>query len=137
MPTHLSDDKNDLFKLIADDSYIIDELGFERPQIKRTMNTNERIVQGKKQMFIYASKPERTKSSMVSHIVYRIDCLVPISNYDIADKALEYIAGKVQNMRTRHNDNIHILDPPHELASNNVFYINSLVLGVYETLIYN
>lgn len=93
--------------MLANDPYITQTLGFNPEDIKRYKNSADNIDSENKEIHIYNSTSESTRSKITKKMIYQIDFFVVAGDYNLANEAKDQAIALLQGRELK---NFHILE---------------------------
>lgn len=97
-----NDDTLGIWEVIANDPYITKTLGFEPENIKRFKNSPDMITQYNKEIHIYPSTAEDSRSKIQKIQIYQIDFFVVAEDYNLANEAKDQCIALLQDRMLKH-----------------------------------
>lgn len=82
-----NDDTLCIWEILSNDPYITKTLGFKPQDIKRFKNSSDDITPDNKEIHIYNSTSEKTRSKIIKKVIYQIDFFVTADDYNLANEA--------------------------------------------------
>ena len=106
-----NDDTLGIWEIIATDPYITQTLGFEPENIKRFKNSPDMITQYNKEIHIYPSTAEDSRSKMQKIQIYQIDFFVVAEDYNLANEAKDQCIALLQDKMLKHFHRLELNHP--------------------------
>lgn len=97
-----NDDTLGIWEIIATDPYITETLGFKPENIKRFKNSPDMITQYNKEIHIYPSTAEDSRSKIQKIQIYQIDFFVVAEDYNLANEAKDQCIALLQDKMLKH-----------------------------------
>lgn len=110
MPITPQADKLSVISIIAADSYIA-SLGFTRDCILNTMNSDEKLIKGKKQIFVYNAGSIGGKTPLSVMPTIQIDVSVPVSESSVAGLCAEQIIALLNDKSINNHAAMQLVSP--------------------------
>lgn len=111
-----NDDTLGIWEIIATDPYITETLGFKPENIKRFKNSPDMITQYNKEIHIYPSTAEDSKSKIQKLQIYQIDFFVVAEDYNLANEAKDQCIALLQDKMLKHFHRLELNHPGMILA---------------------
>lgn len=112
-----NDDTLGIWEIIATDPYITQTLGFEPENIKRFKNSPDMITQYNKEIHIYPSTAEDSRSKIQKIQIYQIDFFVVAEDYNLANEAKDQCIALLQDKMLKHFHRLELNHPGLILAA--------------------
>lgn len=106
-----NDDTLGIWETIATDPYITKTLGFEPENIKRFKNSPDMITQYNKEIHIYPSTAEDSRSKIQKLQIYQIDFFVVAEDYNLANEAKDQCIALLQDKMLKHFHRLELNHP--------------------------
>lgn len=106
-----NDDTLGIWEIIATDPYITQTLGFEPENIKRFKNSPDMITQYNKEIHIYPSTAEDSRSKIQKLQIYQIDFFVVAEDYNLANEAKDQCIALLQDKMLKHFHRLELNHP--------------------------
>lgn len=106
-----NDDTLGIWEIIATDPYITQTLGFDPENIKRFKNSPDMITQYNKEIHIYPSTAEDSRSKIQKLQIYQIDFFVVAEDYNLANEAKDQCIALLQDKRLKHFHRLELNHP--------------------------
>lgn len=106
-----NDDTLGIWETIATDSYITETLGFKPENIKRFKNSPDMITQYNKEIHIYPSTAEDSRSKIQKLQIYQIDFFVVAEDYNLANEAKDQCIALLQDKMLKHFHRLELNHP--------------------------
>lgn len=106
-----NDDTLGIWEIIATDPYITETLGFKPENIKRFKNSPDMITQYNKEIHIYPSTAEDSRSKIQKLQIYQIDFFVVAEDYNLANEAKDQCIALLQDKRLKHFHRLELNHP--------------------------
>lgn len=106
-----NDDTLGIWEIIATDPYITKTLGFEPENIKRFKNSPDMITQYNKEIHIYPSTAEDSRSKIQKIQIYQIDFFVVAEDYNLANEAKDQCIALLQDKMLKHFHRLELNHP--------------------------
>lgn len=106
-----NDDTLGIWEIIATDPYITETLGFKPENIKRFKNSPDMITQYNKEIHIYPSTAEDSKSKIQKIQIYQIDFFVVAEDYNLANEAKDQCIALLQDKMLKHFHRLELNHP--------------------------
>lgn len=106
-----NDDTLGIWEIIATDSYITETLGFKPENIKRFKNSPDMITQYNKEIHIYPSTAEDSRSKIQKLQIYQIDFFVVAEDYNLANEAKDQCIALLQDKMLKHFHRLELNHP--------------------------
>lgn len=106
-----NDDTLGIWETIATDPYITETLGFKPENIKRFKNSPDMITQYNKEIHIYPSTAEDSKSKIQKLQIYQIDFFVVAEDYNLANEAKDQCIALLQDKMLKHFHRLELNHP--------------------------
>ena len=97
-----NDDTLGIWETIATDPYITQTLGFAPENIKRFKNSPDMITQYNKEIHIYPSTAEDSRSKIQEIQIDQIDFFVVAEDYNLANEAKDQCIALLQDKMLKH-----------------------------------
>lgn len=111
-----NDDTLGIWETIATDPYITETLGFKPDNIKRFKNSPDMITQYNKEIHIYPSTAEDSRSKIQKIQIYQIDFFVVAEDYNLANEAKDQCIALLQDKMLKHFHRLELNHPGMILA---------------------
>lgn len=111
-----NDDTLGIWETIATDPYITETLGFKPENIKRFKNSPDMITQYNKEIHIYPSTAEDSRSKIQKIQIYQIDFFVVAEDYNLANEAKDQCIALLQDKMLKHFHRLELNHPGMILA---------------------
>lgn len=111
-----NDDTLGIWEIIATDPYITETLGFKPENIKRFKNSPDMITQYNKEIHIYPSTAEDSRSKIQKLQIYQIDFFVVAEDYNLANEAKDQCIALLQDKMLKHFHRLELNHPGMILA---------------------
>lgn len=111
-----NDDTLGIWETIATDPYITETLGFKPENIKRFKNSPDMITQYNKEIHIYPSTAEDSRSKIQKLQIYQIDFFVVAEDYNLANEAKDQCIALLQDKMLKHFHRLELNHPGMILA---------------------
>jgi len=111
-----NDDTLGIWEIIATDPYITETLGFKPENIKRFKNSPDMITQYNKEIHIYPSTAEDSRSKIQKIQIYQIDFFVVAEDYNLANEAKDQCIALLQDKMLKHFHRLELNHPGMILA---------------------
>lgn len=105
-----NDDTLGIWEILANDPYITKTLGFNPQDMKRFKNSADNITSTNKEIHIYNSTSESTRSRITKKMIYQIDFFVVSDDYNLANEAKDQAIALLQGKELK---NFHVLELVH------------------------
>lgn len=112
-----NDDTLGIWETIATDPYITQTLGFAPEKIKRFKNSPDMITQYNKEIHIYPSTAEDSRSKIQKIQIYQIDFFVVAEDYNLANEAKDQCIALLQDKMLKHFHRLELNHPGMILAA--------------------
>lgn len=106
-----NDDTLGIWETIATDPYITETLGFKPENIKRFKNSPDMITQYNKEIHIYPSTAEDSRSKIQKLQIYQIDFFVVAEDYNLANEAKDQCIALLQDKMLKHFHRLELNHP--------------------------
>lgn len=106
-----NDDTLGIWEIIATDPYITQTLGFEPENIRRFKNSPDMITQYNKEIHIYPSTAEDSRSKIQKIQIYQIDFFVVAEDYNLANEAKDQCIALLQDKMLKHFHRLELNHP--------------------------
>lgn len=106
-----NDDTLGIWETIATDPYITETLGFKPEDIKRFKNSPDMITQYNKEIHIYPSTAEDSRSKIQKIQIYQIDFFVVAEDYNLANEAKDQCIALLQDKMLKHFHRLELNHP--------------------------
>lgn len=106
-----NDDTLGIWEIIATDPYITQTLGFDPENIKRFKNSPDMITQYNKEIHIYPSTAEGSRSKIQKLQIYQIDFFVVAEDYNLANEAKDQCIALLQDKMLKHFHRLELNHP--------------------------
>lgn len=106
-----NDDTLGIWEIIATDPYITETLGFKPEDIKRFKNSPDMITQYNKEIHIYPSTAEDSRSKIQKLQIYQIDFFVVAEDYNLANEAKDQCIALLQDKMLKHFHRLELNHP--------------------------
>ena len=106
-----NDDTLGIWETIATDPYITQTLGFAPEDIKRFKNSPDMITQYNKEIHIYPSTAEDSRSKIQKIQIYQIDFFVVAEDYNLANEAKDQCIALLQDKMLKHFHRLELNHP--------------------------
>lgn len=106
-----NDDTLGIWEIIATDPYITETLGFKPENIKRFKNSPDMITQYNKEIHIYPSTAEDSRSKIQKLQIYQIDFFVVAEDYNLANEAKDQCIALLQDKMLKHFHRLELNHP--------------------------
>lgn len=106
-----NDDTWGIWEIIATDPYITKTLGFVPENIKRFKNSPDMITQYNKEIHIYPSTAEDSRSKIQKIQIYQIDFFVVAEDYNLANEAKDQCIALLQDKMLKHFHRLELNHP--------------------------
>lgn len=106
-----NDDTLGIWEIIATDPYITKTLGFVPENIKRFKNSPDMITQYNKEIHIYPSTAEDSRSKIQKIQIYQIDFFVVAEDYNLANEAKDQCIALLQDKMLKHFHRLELNHP--------------------------
>lgn len=106
-----NDDTLGIWETIATDPYITETLGFKPESIKRFKNSPDMITQYNKEIHIYPSTAEDSRSKIQKIQIYQIDFFVVAEDYNLANEAKDQCIALLQDKMLKHFHRLELNHP--------------------------
>lgn len=106
-----NDDTLGIWEIIATDPYITQTLGFDPENIKRFKNSPDMITQYNKEIHIYPSTAEDSRSKIQKLQIYQIDFFVVAEDYNLANEAKDQCIALLQDKMLKHFHRLELNHP--------------------------
>lgn len=106
-----NDDTLGIWETIATDPYITQTLGFAPENIKRFKNSPDMITQYNKEIHIYPSTAEDSRSKIQKIQIYQIDFFVVAEDYNLANEAKDQCIALLQDKTLKHFHRLELNHP--------------------------
>lgn len=106
-----NDDTLGIWETITTDPYITEMLGFKPENIKRFKNSPEMITQYNKEIHIYPSTAEDSRSKIQKLQIYQIDFFVVAEDYNLANEAKDQCIALLQDKMLKHFHRLELNHP--------------------------
>lgn len=106
-----NDDTLGIWEIIATDPYITETLGFKPENIKRFKNSPDMITQYNKEIHIYPSTAEDSRSKIQKIQIYQIDFFVVAEDYNLANEAKDQCIALLQDKMLKHFHRLELNHP--------------------------
>ena len=106
-----NDDTLGIWEIIATDQYITKTLGFVSENIKRFKNSPDMITQYNKEIHIYPSTAEDSRSKIQKIQIYQIDFFVVAEDYNLANEAKDQCIALLQDKMLKHFHRLELNHP--------------------------
>lgn len=106
-----NDDTLGIWEIIATDPYITETLGFDPENIKRFKNSPDMITQYNKEIHIYPSTAEDSRSKIQKLQIYQIDFFVVAEDYNLANEAKDQCIALLQDKMLKHFHRLELNHP--------------------------
>lgn len=106
-----NDDTLGIWEIIATDPYITETLGFKPENIKRFKNSPDMITQYNKEIHIYPSTGEDSRSKIQKIQIYQIDFFVVAEDYNLANEAKDQCIALLQDKMLKHFHRLELNHP--------------------------
>lgn len=116
MAINSNDDTLGIWEIIANDPYITKKLGFKPENIKRYKNSSDILTSENREIHIYNSTTEKTKSDIVRKMIYQIDFMVTSEDYNLANEAKDQTIALLQGRELKHFHVLELVSPGMILA---------------------
>lgn len=106
-----NDDTLGIWEIIATDPYITETLGFKPENIKRFKNSPDMITQYNKEIHVYPSTAEDSRSKIQKLQIYQIDFFVVAEDYNLANEAKDQCIALLQDKMLKHFHRLELNHP--------------------------
>ena len=106
-----NDDTLGIWETIATNPYITETLGFKPENIKRFKNSPDMITQYNKEIHIYPSTAEDSRSKIQKIQIYQIDFFVVAEDYNLANEAKDQCIALLQDKMLKHFHRLELNHP--------------------------
>ena len=106
-----NDDTLGIWEIIATDPYITETLGFKPENIRRFKNSPDMITQYNKEIHIYPSTAEDSRSKIQKLQIYQIDFFVVAEDYNLANEAKDQCIALLQDKMLKHFHRLELNHP--------------------------
>lgn len=106
-----NDDTLGIWEIIATDPYITETLGFKPENIKRFKNSPDMITQYNREIHIYPSTAEDSRSKIQKIQIYQIDFFVVAEDYNLANEAKDQCIALLQDKMLKHFHRLELNHP--------------------------